>query len=127
MTRDYDYEEKVNKIYKKVREGDSERFDEVKKNIDKAFEWTEGINDAYKKIISEQKVCSQCASITNKPVKVNGEIVCQSCAAKLKEEKLFENEKGAEKMIAALEKKSGKKYSPEEREKLMKKFMKNMK
>lgn len=41
--------------------------------------------------------------------------------------KVLENEKGAEKMVAALEKKSGKKYSPEEKAKLIKKFMANMK
>jgi len=40
---------------------------------------------------------------------------------------MIESEEGAEKMVAALEKKSGKKYSPEEREKLKKKFMANMK
>jgi len=30
------------------------------------------------------KVCTQCASETNKPVRVNKEIVCQECASKLK-------------------------------------------
>ena len=43
------------------------------------------------------------------------------------EDNVDESEEGAEKMVAALEKKSGKKYSPEEREKLKKKFMDNMK
>lgn len=30
------------------------------------------------------KVCSQCASLTNKPVRINEEIVCQECATKLR-------------------------------------------
>ena len=30
------------------------------------------------------KVCTQCGSETNKPVIVNGEIVCQECSIKLK-------------------------------------------
>ena len=42
------------------------------------------------------------------------------------EDNVDESEEGAEKMVAALEKKSGKKYSPEEREKLKKKFLDNM-
>lgn len=29
------------------------------------------------------KVCNQCASLTNRPEKVNGEIVCQECYKKL--------------------------------------------
>jgi len=33
------------------------------------------------------KVCTQCASETNKPVIVNKEIVCQECAGKLKSPK----------------------------------------
>ena len=33
------------------------------------------------------KVCTQCASETNKPVRVNKEIVCQECAGKLKNPK----------------------------------------
>ena len=44
----------------------------------------------------------------------------------LEEEFIPESEEGAEKMVANIEKKSGKKYSPEEREKLKKKFMGNM-
>lgn len=49
--RDLDFEDKINEVYKKVREGDKERFDEVRKDIDKAFVWTEGINKEYKKIM----------------------------------------------------------------------------
>jgi len=33
------------------------------------------------------KVCTQCASETNKPVRINKEIVCQECASKLKSPK----------------------------------------
>jgi len=53
--RNYEEEEKINEIYKKVREGDKERFDEVKRDLDKAFKWTEKINDAYKKIVEGKK------------------------------------------------------------------------
>jgi len=53
--RDYEFEDKVNEVYKKVREGDKEKFDEVKKDINKAFKWTEGVNDAYKKIVEGKK------------------------------------------------------------------------
>jgi hypothetical protein len=52
--RDYEQEDKINEIYKKVRESDKERFDEVKKDINKAFKWTEGVNDAYRKIVEQE-------------------------------------------------------------------------
>ena len=29
------------------------------------------------------KICTQCASPTNRPVKMNGEIICQNCHKKL--------------------------------------------
>ena len=45
----------------------------------------------------------------------------------LGEDFIPESEEGADKMVASIEKKSGKKMSPEEKEKLKKKFMANMK
>ncbi|MBU1621766.1 MAG: hypothetical protein KKD77_21980 [Gammaproteobacteria bacterium] len=29
------------------------------------------------------KICTQCTSPTNRPVKVRGEIICQECAGKI--------------------------------------------
>lgn len=53
--RDHKFEEKINEMYKKVREDDKERFDEVKKDIDKSFKWTDDINKEYKKIMESKK------------------------------------------------------------------------
>ena len=36
------------------------------------------------------KVCSQCATPTNRPVRINKEIVCQGCAKKIKLSKCCE-------------------------------------
>ena len=36
------------------------------------------------------KVCTQCASPTNRPKRVNGEIVCQGCLSKMKKKELVQ-------------------------------------
>jgi len=33
------------------------------------------------------EVCTQCGSYTNKPTKVNGEIICQECLKKIERKK----------------------------------------
>ena len=45
------------------------------------------------------KVCTQCASETNKPVRVNKEIVCQECASKLKSPKNIPKDKDSKQTI----------------------------
>ena len=52
--RNYEQEDKINEIYKKVCETDKERFDKIQKDKEKAFEWTEDVNKEYEKIVEVQ-------------------------------------------------------------------------
>jgi len=55
MTRDFEYEDKINEAYKKIRENDKEKLDKVKKDFDNSFKWTDGVNKEYKKIVEDKK------------------------------------------------------------------------
>jgi len=93
MTRDYDYEEKVNDAYKKVLEYDKEKIDEIKDKKDKQFKWTHGINDAYKKAINETvdmtgEKCEKCKKGVYKETSIHddadGVLHCSECNDQIK-------------------------------------------
>lgn len=84
--RNSDQEDKINDAYKKVLEADKEKISEMKDKRDKAFKWTHGINDAYKKILGEQTyICTgaDCGHTFHSAWKEK-DLKCKKCGSVMK-------------------------------------------